>query len=297
MNCTFDYFLNEKKFTIISNSLYVRNILQRELMKANLEPSSNDIKGTADGIIEIKDFDSSYGDFLFNNQSIIGENIDGGSKILQLSSANSIQPMRIFLNSIVAQKHADIVLPLHASTYLKSGKGFAICGAKNSGKSSLTLANVLWGEGNFVADDITFLSYKGFHTHASGLFRGIHIASSEAKFFKHNYMSGKKMDKIDEFKERIIFDKSVCLENTKLDYILFTRIVKTKRNWFKISKINDMDELFNLLINNTVNFNFSMVQQQEKLVKKILNSSIETYQVELGTDINESFEQINQYFL
>lgn len=296
MNNRFEYYLNEKKFAIFSNSLYTSNILRRELMKSEyVECLENETKNI-DGIIEVQNFQSSFGNFTFKDQSIVGESIIGNSKIIKLSNVNCIQPARIFLNSIVAQKHADILIPLHASTYYIGEKGIAICGSKNSGKSTLTLANVLWNQALFVADDITFLSCKGFNTFASGLFKGMHVTSSEMQYFKYKYRSAEHLKKMDEFKERIVFKSSNTIEYAPLNYILFTKIIKNKKNHFKIEKITNEKEKLRLLIENTVNFNFSLVEKQMKTIERIIESTISFYHVELGTDVDNSLEKINRFF-
>lgn len=296
MSNQFEYYLNEKNFTVFSNSLYTSNILRRELIKSAYVECSEKKINNIDGIIEIENFQSKFGNFNFKNQSIIGESIIGDSKIIKLSNVNCIQPARIFLNSIVAQKHADILIPLHASTYYIGKKGIAISGSKNSGKSTLTLANVLWNQALFVADDITFLSCKGFNTFASGLFKGMHVTSSEIQYFKYKYRNAEHLKKMDEFKERIVFKSANTIEYAPLNHILFTKIIKNKKNHFKIVKITNRKEKLRLLIENTVNFNFSLVEKQMKTVERIIESATSFYYVELGTDVDNSLEKINRFF-
>lgn len=221
---TFGFFGTEIK--IVTNAKYIADFMSKELKNSYVTQTSS-ILSNDNGYIEKVIAESQIGVAIVPGQTIEGSINYYGVEIpfLQITTFDNMQPIRVFLNSVVAEVLKDRCIPIHASTVSNNEKAFAFSGDKNSGKSTLSISQVLWKDCLFVSDDVTFVGIDNNHNVVcDGIFNGVHIFEGEKYIYKNKmFYSGR--DSSEYLKRRMIFKSNFLTQNPiELEAFLFPTI-------------------------------------------------------------------------
>lgn len=221
---TFGFF--RTKIRIVTNAKYIADFMSKELKNSYVAQITS-ILSNDNGYIEKVIAESQIGVAIVPGQTIEGSINYYGVVIplLQITTFDNMQPKRVFLNSVVAEALKDRCIPIHASTVSNNERAFAFSGNKNSGKSTLTISQVLWKDCLFVSDDITFVGIDNNHNVVcDGIFNGVHIFESEKYIYKNRiFCSGR--DSSEFLKRRMIFKSDFLTHNPiELEAFLFPTI-------------------------------------------------------------------------
>ncbi len=286
MNYIVCFTVDNETFHIVTNSSCVKNYLLHELWDATC--SNEFTPDLCDGYIEIRPQQSEYGQFAFSEHNVIN-GINGKKRLLQLFSLKSMQPIRIFVNHIISIRLVDRRIPIHASTICLDNKGIMFCGIKNSGKSSLSLASVLWHNCKFLTDDISFIDVKDDNDVCSVL-RGIHIGCGEISLIKNKFLIKKDFLSTPERKDRIILNKDYCCKKQKINHIVFP-ILQNESKYFSVFKLS-VDDAAKKLMENSISFGNNSSCFDMDCAKQIINNIDSAFIVHIGTDIDFSCNEI-----
>lgn len=216
---TFGFFGTEIK--IVTNAKYIADFMSKELKNSYVTQISS-ILSSDNGYIEKVLAESQIGVAIVPGQTIEGLINYYGVEIpfLQITTFDNMQPIRVFLNSVVAEVLKDRCLPIHASAVSNNEKAFAFSGNKNSGKSTLTISQVLWNNCLFISDDVTFVGIDNDHNVVcDGIFNGAHIFEEEKYIYKNKmFYSGR--DSSEYLKRRMIF-KSNFITHSPIELKVF----------------------------------------------------------------------------
>lgn len=229
----------KRTINVVTNSKYVLDFLCDELKESSVIEDVQ-LQSTDNGYIEKDTVKTSQGVAIAPGQSISGLiNISGVViPFLQIMSFDNMQPIRVFLNSVVAEVLKDNYIPLHVSVVESNGYAYAFSGEKNAGKSTLSIGHVLWNNCKLISDDITFfgLNDDGVVI-CDGIFRGAHIFESEKYMYMNKVFLGGR-HKEEYIKKRILFKKGYfTLSPTILDSIIFPNRLNSQNE----SGVNNME--------------------------------------------------------
>lgn len=286
MNYTVRFSIENEVFNIVTNSSCVKNYLLYELWDATY--SNEFTPELCDGYIEVRPQQSEYGQFIFSEHNVIN-GINGNKRLLQLFSLKSMQPIRIFINHIISIRFVDRRIPIHASTICLDNKGIMFCGIKNSGKSSLSLAGVLWHNCKFLTDDISFIDFKG-EGNVCSVLKGIHIGCEEISLIKNKFLIKNDFLRSPERKDRIILNKDYCCKKQKINHIFFP-ILQNESKHFSVFKLS-VDDAAEMLMKNSISFGSNSSLFNIDCAKKIIDNIDSAFIVHIGTDINFSCNEI-----
>lgn len=283
----FNFF--KRGISVVTNAKYIADFFLKELKECKVT-NVDTIQSTDNGYIEKVVPSSGVGIACFPGESIQGYINYYGKEIpiLQIFSFDNMQPVRVFTNYIVAKQLSEICLPIHASSISINDMAVSFMGNKNSGKSTLSISNVLWHDSKFISDDITFLFQRNDKIVADGLFNGAHVFDSEKYIYK-NKMFIKNRDANEYIKRRLFFNKNYVSDEKPLHMIIINEINDTNTG-FSFKRL-EADQAIQKLRNNVIRFANIHYQQFDELLLLLANQC-SVYVVSTGNNFIESAQQI-----
>ena len=181
-----------RTLSFVTNSKYIADFMVLELKNSSVVTDAS-LTSNDHAYIEKVIVNAQIGQAIVPEQTLEGTINYYGRNIpyLQITTFDNMQPIRVFLNSVASKFLNDICIPIHASTVLSKKGVIAFMGDKNSGKTTLTISNVLWKDCSLVSDDITFVGTdsKG-RVICDGLFNGVHVFEGEKYIYKNKLFMG-----------------------------------------------------------------------------------------------------------
>ena len=289
--------IDDQYFKISTNSHYIYQILKLELFIFEPKhPISKEI------IIEYIPTDLLYSkhvkDFFLEKQPepivLICKDI---SKII-ISSMSDIYSIRAFITREILSTlyKTGKYLALHASvTFINQEKGVLFSGEKNSGKSSLVMAFVLYNQAKLVVDDITILYKKGEKVFCEGIFKGINANETTSDTFRSGVQDDSKCSPI---KDRYITSNNNCIKKTPVDIVVFPTVYNKIRKVIitKISQKSFTTNFNNNLIRSYFGKKLNVDKELQYDIIKILSASKSSYRIKLKKGIIDSYTVIKESF-
>ena len=291
---TFGFF--GTKIRIVTNAKYIADFMGKELKNSYITQISS-ILSNDNGYIEKIIAESQVGMAIVPGQTIEGSINYYGVVIpfLQITSFDNMQPIRVFLNSVVAEVLKDRCIPIHASTASNNGKAFAFSGEKNSGKSTLTISQVLWKDCLLVSDDVTFVGIDNNHNIiCDGIFNGVHVFEGEKYIYKNKLFCGKR-DSSEYLKKRMIFKPDFFTHDPiKLESFLFPTVINDLNN--ENIRPLSIREAKIALQNNMIRFNVCYSDTIDSIIDTI-SEQVKMFRFHIGENFLKSMEFVYDSFL
>ncbi|MDR3046777.1 MAG: hypothetical protein LBU51_04065 [Bacteroidales bacterium] len=139
-------------------------------------------------------------------------------------------------------------IAIHASSVKINNKSILFVGNKDSGKSTLSLALLLWENASFVSDDITLLSPNKSKINVTGLFNGLNINNNEVNNIRVCRRSN--IYERSNYKKRLTINDEYTLNDAIIDYIIFPKTYENKSTIKKISTQKGVNNLSKYIMSN-----------------------------------------------
>lgn len=225
------------------------------------------------------------------NECILKCRDNYGKDIYILNNKNNAIARNAINENIYKYNKRDDFFALHCSVVNINGKGLAIIGDKDAGKSTLLAALVLWYNAKFISDDISFFEKRNSDIYAMSVFKGFNYNLDYVGYLLRGF--GKvPLHQHNIEKTRIIVDENSCMLETKID--LFLQIEKQNEYQTKIYTSNDL----RILKNNVINFG---IEKRDLSIDKVINIlekiNINTVTAEFDSQVHNNISNLIDIYL